>query len=411
MTGKNEHACTVCKKTFASAKAMAQHRKAAHAGGKSSQGKKQDAPVAKALRGGPTKSSSGAREAGRDRFAHFDDISSVPAGKSLLSVLFSPHQLPRCSVLAKAYQRYVVHSLSFHIVPMISSATSGGYVAAFVRDPEDSIRTNAANIVTATAGSVTSKWWEDTVVRCPSLKDQFYTATTPGQERFSSPGALVIAVDGQATQKGSLTVYVEYNLSFYAPGLEAQKESGVVKVKDTIRMAAGNSFMEVSASKSTKYVDMFEGATLQDGMILETPHPIYYLINDAGAISGLAAFKYLKLGSKVVPCTEDGTDYSELTYGNATILFKDDQCNIRKTAENFQVGSEFLCNQISLEPSSVASTSLTEASEEVCTQQRRAPTISGEPSMPSEEALLEIISSAQALLLRSQGLQKEQSQA
>lgn len=352
MTGK-EHKCAACKKDFATAKALAQHKKAVHGGGaQKSAAKVKDAPVARGVREGSTRATSGAREAGRDRFAHFEDVSKFTSGQTLLSVVFTPHRLPRCKELAKVYQRYDVHKIRFHIVPMLSTATSGGYIAAFIRDPEDVVSgADAANVVTSTQGSVTKKWWEEAMVSCPASRDHYYTATEPGQERFSSPGVLVVAVDGKATQQGSVTIYCEYDLSFYAPGLESQKDSGTVQVLTNLRMAAGNDYIETAAG-DRKASAMFSG-TLVDNTILEAPHPIYYLINTSGSVTGMASFKYILIKTdSVQPCGAEGTVYSEKTFGNATVLFAGEQMLIRKKPENRQVGFEYLCFRANSEPSS-----------------------------------------------------------
>lgn len=411
MTGKGECVCH-CGKTFTTAIALKQHKADKHGERKPvKSGKKK-----KAVAGGAVVSTgvsyrnssaqSAAREAGRDRFLHLDDISKIDAGHPVVNLVFTPHMLPRLSTMAKAYQRYVVHRLVFHIVPMVSTATSGGYVAAFVRDPDDHLNGKmAANVLTATAGSVTTKWWQDSVVTCPQVSDKFYTATTPGQERFTSPGALCIAVDGRATQSGSLTVYCEYDVSFYAAGLEAQQDKGNIIVRADLRMAAGKDYVETADGKTTAAY-MFEPTPVQ-GSVLKLPHPIYYIVNDSGNIEKLAAYKYLHVSAtNVKPSNSGGTEYGENSYHSTTILFEGEELTVsRLPAENLQRGSEFLCYQSCSEPSRVCEGTLAEP----LSQTTGIPGTSGDCSMPSPEELTKAISYIQGILSASTDLPKESS--
>lgn len=287
----------------------------------------------------------GARERGRDRYLHVPEVQGVTG--LLTRVVFSPHQVYRLKHLAQAYQRYKVNRLTFHVVPMMSTSTSGGYIAAFIRDPEDvPSSSQAPNVLTATQGSVTAKWWETTTVSCGPSPDLYYTANTPAQERFSSPGSFCMAVDGKASQSGSLTIYVEYDITFSMPGAEAQRDSGVVSVKTNLAITAGKDYISTAAG-SQKAADMFTGYKV--GMVLRLSSPRFYLINEADKITGMASYLYIKVDteSSVKFCSKAGGEFGQQTYHNATVVFEGEELVVESQPENRLKGSEFLCHLVS----------------------------------------------------------------
>lgn len=324
-----------------------------------------------------THSTGGARERGRDRYLHVPEVQSKTG--LLTRVVFTPHQVYRLKHLAQAYQRYRVNKLTFHIVPLMSTATSGGYIAAFVRDPEDVIsNSQAPNILTATQGSVTAKWWETSTVSCSAAPDLFYTANSPGQERFSSPGSFCMAVDGQASQSGSLTIYVEYDITFSMPGLESQKDSGILTAKSNLQMAAGNDYISTN-SGSKKAADMFAGYKV--GSILKLPSPRTYLVNQANVITGLASYLYMKINKEdeVKFCSRSGAEFGEQTFHNATVVFEGEELLVVSAPENLLTGSEFLCFQAN----SGSLNGLEQMSGELSSLTIETPPISGVSSIPS----------------------------
>lgn len=389
-----QHKCPQCGKIFKVKKALSQHRKDAHQKQVSKSVKTPAANVAKGVTVRNSNTTSLARERGRDRFGHIPDVSKVKDSKAIMSVVFTPHLLPRLKVLASAYQRYQVHRLVFHIIPQIPTSVSGGYVAAFIRDPDDALTSaQAANILTATAGSVTAKWWSDSKIVVPAVTDQFYTATTPGQERFSSPGSLAIAVDGQANQSGSLSIYVDYDISFHAPGLEAQKDSGTVRVLTNVLMVAGNDYL-ATASGKTGPEDMFT-PTPKEGMIMKLPSVRGYSVNTSGNVDRTANYLYVKVDSatSVRPCSKTGGEYGEKSYHATTFLFEGEELSVVSLPENLNLGSEFLCQQ----QTSESSTALIEPSVERSMSPRRTPTIAGDSLKTLEIVLKELSTSLQAI--------------
>lgn len=130
--------------------------------------------------------------------------------------------LARLDVQASAYQRIKWLSLKFRISPQISTAVSGGYVAAFVQDPTDIVPDGEAglNALTSQSHSVTKKWWEDSIINAPMPQELLFTNITGSELRWSSPGQFVLASDGKATSAGSLTVYLDWSVELSVPSLE-----------------------------------------------------------------------------------------------------------------------------------------------------------------------------------------------
>lgn len=299
-------------------------------------------PVALPLRE-VTRSTNQYRVSGSDRLMHIPDVSKYADGDTVLTVPWEPSLHERLGILAKAFQRYTIHSLRFEVRPMLSSATSGGYVVGFIPDPEDvNLGSRAAARLTATVGSVTAKWWELATVVHRGRGELLYTATVAGQERQSSPGVFAMVVDGKSTQVGSLTIAVHYDVQLSAPGVEAQKDAGVTIVKADLKIAAGFDYIIVSSTNSNKAADMFTGPIV--GAVYRLPTPRSYLVNESGAVVSLATYYYLRVDSatKVRFCSADGTEYGQKSYHDATVVFTAEELVIAKKPENYLKGLEYL---------------------------------------------------------------------
>lgn len=181
-----------------------------------------DAPVARAFQ--LTQKSTGrTRMSGMDRLLHIPDVSALGEGSIPVLIHFGPDHLPRLKTLSNAFKRIRYLHLEFIVEPQISTASSGGYVASFIRDTADlPTGTLGLSMLTSSTGSRTTKWWESVTVAAGKLPDLYYTQTELSELRWSSPGIFALGVDGKCNTPGSpLTVYCRYTVEMSEPALEA----------------------------------------------------------------------------------------------------------------------------------------------------------------------------------------------
>lgn len=163
---------------------------------------------------------------GTDRLAHVPNISNFGDGATVLSVAITCADIPRLAQIAEAYQRVVFHKLCFRVVPMASTANSGGYVAGFVPDVSDDFSGGAdgLNRLVAQSGTKIAKVWQNVTITHRCVSDNLYTSTPPrGDQRLSSPGRFVIIVDSEIPTKNDkvpVSVYLDWSVTLFEPALE-----------------------------------------------------------------------------------------------------------------------------------------------------------------------------------------------
>lgn len=158
---------------------------------------------------------------GRDRIFHLADVSTLKDGAEIFFSTFQPSMIARLSHLASAYQRIRYTKLSFRIVAQVPSITPGGYVAAFIGDPNESLPdTKKLEYLVTNTGARTTALWASTTVNCPAyrLRQTYWThkptanAKDPDDTlRIYSPGSLAVVFEGSTgSQKGSLSIEVDW---------------------------------------------------------------------------------------------------------------------------------------------------------------------------------------------------------
>ena len=184
-----------------------------------------DAPVSSAL-ALTTHATSKIRITGTDRIAHIANIAGMEEGTVVLDVPITCSDVPRLETMGKAYQRVIFDKLVFRVVPMSSTANSGGYVAAFVPDVRDVLGSgpNTLNRLVAQDGAKIAKIWQSTNVAHKCVRDLLYTSIPPkGELRLSSPGRFVIALESTIPAKGDtipISVYMDWSVLLCEPSLE-----------------------------------------------------------------------------------------------------------------------------------------------------------------------------------------------
>lgn len=183
------------------------------------------------------------RCSGSDRLFHVDDISAFKPTTIPISSPITAQSVPRLEKISEAFQRIRYVSLKMRVVPQVSTATSGGYVAAFVADVADTIPDSQFGLskLTSQAGAQTKKWWETATVSAYLSNDLLYTSFSPQDPRLSSPGKFVLAADGISSQRGSMTVYLDWDVLLSVPSLEGteQEETSIFTSSKQIWTKAG----------------------------------------------------------------------------------------------------------------------------------------------------------------------------
>lgn len=263
------------------------------------------------------------------------------------------HRLAR---LASAFQRIKYIRLSFHVEPQVSTATSGGYVIGLVRDALDLIPDGEAglSILSANQGTLTKKWWEPCVLNCGGFPDLFYTTlNNPTEERWTSPGILVLFADGQATQRGSLTIYVDYEVEFFQPSLELPhaRVGTLVSIREDTQIEGGSTKM-VTVWSSKANADAILSNKPSKGDVYKLPSPRFYSINKSNVDSGTNSFLFIKVkdNNTICPAYLDSTgkaqEEPEESFGKTVLLFKGEELTLHYSpvTSGEVVGSSLLCH-------------------------------------------------------------------
>lgn len=301
--------CQADGRQFKTQAALAQHRKDAHGKGQKGPAKQRAPKVGRQTAGGAPVSSRESvrgvqtdlsRLAGLDRIFHGTISSRLSSGTIVCDLLITPGMFKRLAVVARAYQKIRYLRLNFRVEPQMSTATSGGYVVAFVRDPADNVRN--IDILTSQQGSMTTKWWQSSTVPVPALKRDFYTSDSV-EIREYSPGRLVLMVDGPATQIGSVTVFAEWSVELSQPSLEEPStvSTNFVLVRDMYARSGhvGMFARMPDGSYSGEIKDMITGA--QVGDYFRPDRVAMYPSPTAGQFNGLS-WLYVKTNDDLIPC-------------------------------------------------------------------------------------------------------------
>lgn len=207
---------------------------------------------------------------GVDRFIHIEDVSKLSSRTIPIRAEVIPDNMSRLKTIASAYQRIRYLHLSFRVESQISTATSGGYVASFIRDATEELPDGEKGLATLTSsqGSKTTKWWQSTTVNVGVLPDLYYTSNSTFEERWSSPGIFCLGVDGKASQVGSLTVFIRYTVQMCEPSFEQTTMKPVLLCPENLLIVKDNYHLKNKAGEvdATK---LLSGSTI--GRVYKLP--------------------------------------------------------------------------------------------------------------------------------------------
>lgn len=272
------------------------------------------------VKGGST---SGLREQGTDVLESVK-LTTAKVGVVLQQVL-TPQAMPRLAQLSKSFQRIRYHRLRFEIVTGCPSSTAGIYVAGFVKDARDPVNDKSASATLLASGGEAVKMWQSTDIVVNKLPDLYYTSSNPSEQRWSSPGSLVIAVVAAPTDNVTIQVFVHWDVSLSQPTYETTSSSSEDDGFATL-------LADAYSSTTNKYLSKRSGTAwaplkgtdfsppLANGSVVTMPGMRYAPTqNSTGTFDGLFGFWQLRVESnEVVYPIDDKGAHSTLNFDSET---------------------------------------------------------------------------------------------
>lgn len=335
MAGKN------CENTSQSSKAKGAKPKAnkPKAKASSSNGNNAGAVVNTAVKV-KGKQTQGLREQGTD-VLELVKIDSKKIGVVLQQVV-TPQAFPRLGQLAKSFQRIRYHRLRFEIITGCPTTASGVYVAGFVKDARDPVKDSTASATLLASGGEVVKMWQSTEVVVGRLPDLYYTSANTAEQRWSSPGSLVISLISPPDTKVTIQVFVHWDVALSQPTYESGESSpdsdGFVTVKLDAYASNDNPYLSVRSGNSWRPMtpDDFTPA-LEDKQILTVLSMRYAATeNSSGNLDGIFGFRKIGVKDRFLYPIDDRNNKSDQNFhGQTYILFAGEKCSV-ENPPNFQ---------------------------------------------------------------------------
>nr|QXV86524.1 coat protein [Nodaviridae sp.] len=156
-----------------------------------------------------------------DRLAAFTIKAGTARGTVMYDQIITPTITRRLSTQASLFQRVKYHKLTFDIQTQAPTTVSGGFVAAYYKDPSMDVGTGveALNRMAAVQGSKTSKNWVSLEMPVTPSNDKLYTAN--GNDiRLFSPGRFRMLTDGTPSIDVNITINLVWTCTFSEPALQ-----------------------------------------------------------------------------------------------------------------------------------------------------------------------------------------------
>lgn len=145
-------------------------------------------------------------------------------GTEIISGAITARSSIRLGSLSQAFQRIRWNSLAFTVEGAYPTTSGGGYIACFVRDPDDippSDPVEAVKWAMAQQHSADAKWYDSVKLMVGMSPDLLFTS--PGiAPRLYSPGTLFIISKGGPAQVGALTVNFHWDITLSEPTSEVK---------------------------------------------------------------------------------------------------------------------------------------------------------------------------------------------
>lgn len=160
-------------------------------------------------------------ESNTDRLFH----TTVPIGTARGSIIYdqiiTPAIAARLQTQASLFQKIQYRSLRFEVQTQTPTTNSGGYVVAYLHDPQMEVGTGEAALraLTAIQGTKTSKFWQSTDMNVKTTQQEYFTLQ--GNDiRLFSPGRFVVLSDGAPSEAVSITILFHWTVGLTKPALQ-----------------------------------------------------------------------------------------------------------------------------------------------------------------------------------------------
>lgn len=156
-----------------------------------------------------------------DRLVHVSLPADAVKGTVIYDQIITPSIADRLRTQAALFQKIRYSELRFEIQTQTATSNSGGYVAAFLHDPQMDIGSGetALRALSAVQGTVTSKFWQSTVMTVRATAQEYFTLNG-NDVRLFSPGRLIVLSDGPPTTNVSITILMHWKVSLSRPAFQ-----------------------------------------------------------------------------------------------------------------------------------------------------------------------------------------------
>jgi len=189
-----------------------------------------------------------------DRLIH----TVVPAGTVRGTVIYdqviTPSITSRLRTQASLFQKIQYVKLRFEVQTQTATATSGGYVVAFLHDPQMEVGTGetALRNLTAIQGTQTSKMWQSTDINIATTSQQYFTLN--GNDiRLFSPGRFIVLSDGVPGNDVAITIQFHWTVKLTRPALQRLVNSLPQAVLTSSTLSIGSDSTDMSVIQSRNW--------------------------------------------------------------------------------------------------------------------------------------------------------------
>lgn len=178
-----------------------------------------------------------------DRLVHTVLPAGTPRGTVIYDQIITPAIAARLRTQSSLFQKIEYASLRFEVQTQTPTTNAGGYVIAFLHDPQMEVGSGetALRALTAIQGTQTSKFWQSSVMSVQTTKQQYFTLQG-NDVRLFSPGRFIVLSDGEPTESVAVTILFHWTVRLTRPALQrlVARLPQVVVVSSMIGSTASN---------------------------------------------------------------------------------------------------------------------------------------------------------------------------